>query len=414
MYHTSARVAAALFALGHCLTDFYGNFLPVLLPIIIPQLGLSLTLCGLLVMVMSISCNLMQPVVGYFMDKYNFTRLLVPVLPVGALAMTAIGLIDTKLALFTLVALSGLTSAIYHPLGSTLVMKSTSAENRGSIMSYYIAGGNLGYAIAPLVLVAFIAAAPLEYLPLVAIPALLIAPLYKITGLTSYSTLPDVGSKNNGNDAEATNATANQTSAETTNIAATPAAAPLSLAEMLKNSRVMRLNISMGLRCVTHVAVSTFLPLLLIGEGLSQSASGLLLALFLVGCTAGGLIGGYLGDRYSHKAVIVGALVIGFFPTYYFFTHAGMEPLSLVALFIAGACILAPQPSSVVWTQRLLPANPAMASAMMMGLSFGLGSIGTAITAAAADVIGLPTAILLTSLPLLAAAAISYSVPYQN
>lgn len=408
MHHASARVAAALFALGHCLTDFYGNFLPVLLPIIIPQLGLSLTLCGLLVMVMSISCNLMQPVVGYFMDKYNFTRLLVPVLPVGALAMTAIGLIDTKLALFTLVALSGLTSAIYHPLGSTLVMKSTSAENRGSIMSYYIAGGNLGYAIAPLVLVAFIAAAPLEYLPLVAIPALLIAPLYKITGLTSYSTLPEVGGKN---DAETiTNADANETGENTT----TPAAAPLSLSEMLKNSRVMRLNISMGLRCVTHVAVSTFLPLLLIGEGLSQSASGLLLALFLVGCTAGGLIGGYLGDRYSHKAVIVGALVIGFFPTYYFFTHAGMEPLSLAALFIAGACILAPQPSSVVWTQRLLPANPAMASAMMMGLSFGLGSIGTAITAAAADIIGLPTAILLTSLPLLAAAAISYSVPYQN
>lgn len=47
----------------------------------------------------------------------------------------------------------------------------------------------------------------------------------------------------------------------------------------------------------------------------------------------------------------------------------------------------------------------------MMGFSFGLGSIGTAITAAVADHIGLTTALLLTSLPLLLAAAVSFLTP---
>ena len=37
-------------AAGHLLNDFYYNFLPILLPIIMPKLGLSLTMSGLLIM----------------------------------------------------------------------------------------------------------------------------------------------------------------------------------------------------------------------------------------------------------------------------------------------------------------------------------------------------------------------------
>jgi len=61
-----------------------------------------------------------------------------------------------------------------------------------------------------------------------------------------------------------------------------------------------------------------------------------------------------------------------------------------------------------------MPANAGMASGMMLGLSFGLGSIGTAITAALADYIGLSTALLLTSLPLLLAALFAAATPVQK
>ena len=64
-----------LLAMGHFFNDFYCNFLPILLPILIPKLGLSLTLSGALVMVMSLSANVLQPVFGYFMDKYNFNKI---------------------------------------------------------------------------------------------------------------------------------------------------------------------------------------------------------------------------------------------------------------------------------------------------------------------------------------------------
>ena len=96
MNHIPSRVNVALLSAGHFLNDFYCNFLPILLPVIIPQLGLSLTLSGLLIMVMSITSNLLQPVFGYIMDKHDWRRLLVPVLPFGAICICTIGFLTTK------------------------------------------------------------------------------------------------------------------------------------------------------------------------------------------------------------------------------------------------------------------------------------------------------------------------------
>lgn len=379
------KYAVWMLSAGHLLNDFYYNFVPILLPLIMTRLDISLTLSGILVMVMSIASNLLQPVFGYIYDKHNFSKLLVPIIPFGAICICTIGYISTKVMLFIVIILTGLSVSGWHPLGSTLTVKTTPPEKRASMMSYYIAGGNLGYAVAPLIIVAFLAILPLEDLPLLIIPSLLIAIIYAKSGLTKISTVSDVPQKTS-----------------------------MRLIDMLKNASVLKINLSMGLRCWTHTSISTFLPLLIVTAGHSTFTSGLLLSWFLIGCTVGGLIGGWIGDHFSsHKRVIVWSMLIGFLPTYYFFTHPGTEPLSIIALFIAGACVLAPQPSSIVWTQNMLPANAGMASGMMMGFSFGLGSIGTAITAAVGDHIGLDNALLFTSFTMILGALFAISIPYK-
>ncbi len=131
-----------------------------------------------------------------------------------------------------------------------------------------------------------------------------------------------------------------------------------------------------------------------------------------VGATVGGLIGGYLGDRIAHKRIIVVSLALAIFPTVYFYLHPGTEPLSLVALFLTGALLLAPQPSSLVWAQRAMPGSEGMASGMMLGFSFGLGSLGTAVTAALGDQIGLTPALLISSLTLPIAAICTIFAPF--
>ena len=52
-----------------------------------------------------------------------------------------------------------------------------------------------------------------------------------------------------------------------------------------------------------------------------------------------------------------------------------------------------------------------MASGMMLGMSFGLGSLGVAATAALGDVIGLAPALLVSVLALPLAAILAYITP---
>lgn len=374
-----------LLSTGHFLNDFYCNFLPILLPIIMPKLGISLTVSGLLVMVLSITSNIMQPVFGYVMDRRNLSRILIPVIPFGAICICSIGLISTKFMLFVIIAFTGLSVSAFHPLGSTLVAKTAPSERQGRSMSYYIAGGNLGYALAPIIVIAFLDRFSMTELPWLMVPGFLFAFICLKSGLTDFSTV------------------AEQAKGKV-----------FHLHEVFHNAAILRLNIAMGLRCCTHVSMSTLLPLLLVSHGYSGILSGTLLTFFLVGCTVGGLIGGYLGDRIAHKRIIIVSLALAIFPTVYFYLHPGTEPLSLVALFLTGALLLAPQPSSLVWAQRAMPGSEGMASGMMLGFSFGLGSLGTAITAALGDQIGLTPALLISSLTLPLAAICTIFAPFPQ
>ena len=178
-----------LFSLGHFLNDFYCNFLPVLLPLIMPRMGLSLTLSGLLIMVMSITSNVLQPIFGYWMDRKNMSCLLIPAIPFGAICICSIGYLENTYLLFLLIAMTGLSVSSFHPLGSSLASKTAPAGKLGLSMSFYVAGGNIGFACAPLAIVAFTQKYTLEYLPILIVPSLLLAAVYHFTGLSKTTTL---------------------------------------------------------------------------------------------------------------------------------------------------------------------------------------------------------------------------------
>ena len=109
-------------------------------------------------------------------------------IPFGAICICSIGLITTKTMLFLLIALTGLSVSAFHPLGSTLVARTASIKRQGRSMSYYIAGGNLGYALAPIIIVMYLNAFSLRDLPLLMIPGFLFAFVCLRSGLTQFST----------------------------------------------------------------------------------------------------------------------------------------------------------------------------------------------------------------------------------
>ena len=371
-----------LLAMGHFFNDFYCNFLPILLPILIPKLGLSLTLSGALVMVMSLSANVLQPVFGYFMDKYNFNKIMPLIIPFGAVFICLTNWASNFIVLAVLIGLSGLAVSTFHPMGAGLVSKVAPDGKISTCISIFVAGGSFGFALAPILLVYFMQMYSLDYLPILIIPAIILGVLMYSSGLSKARFVNEQVAKN----------------------------MHFNLAQILQNKPLMLLNISMGLRAWLFTALVTFLPLWAIEKGCDNTLSGWILTIYLCGSVIGGLIGGALND----KKVILWALIFTLIPTMYFLFAQQIDILMYIALFVGGGLVMAANPGAIVWGQDLLPDNPGMASGMMLGLSFGLGGFGTMLTGSLAESYGLTMALALTAILLVISIVLVYLTPEKR
>ena len=375
-----------LLAMGHFFNDFYCNFLPILLPILIPKLGLSLTLSGALVMVMSLSANVLQPVFGYFMDKYNFNKIMPLIIPFGAVFICLTNWASNFIILAVLIGLSGLAVSTFHPMGAGLVSKVAPDGKISTCISIFVAGGSFGFALAPILLVYFMQMYSLDYLPILIIPAIILGVLMYSSGLSKARFVNEQVAKN----------------------------MHFNLAQILQNKPLMLLNISMGLRAWLFTALVTFLPLWAIEKGCDNTLSGWILTIYLCGSVIGGLIGGALNDKIGYKKVILWALIFTLIPTMYFLFAQQIDILMYIALFVGGGLVMAANPGAIVWGQDLLPDNPGMASGMMLGLSFGLGGFGTMLTGSLAESYGLTMALALTAILLVMSIVLVYLTPEKR
>ena len=375
-----------LLAMGHFFNDFYCNFLPILLPILIPKLGLSLTLSGALVMVMSLSANVLQPVFGYFMDKYNFNKIMPLIIPFGAVFICLSNWASNFIILAVLIGLSGLAVSTFHPMGAGLVSKVAPDGKISTCISIFVAGGSFGFALAPILLVYFMQMYSLDYLPILIIPAIILGVLMYSSGLSKARFVNEQVAKN----------------------------MHFNLAQILQNKPLMLLNISMGLRAWLFTALVTFLPLWAIEKGCDNTLSGWILTIYLCGSVIGGLIGGALNDKIGYKKVILWALIFTLIPTMYFLFAQQIDILMYIALFVGGGLVMAANPGAIVWGQDLLPDNPGMASGMMLGLSFGLGGFGTMLTGSLAESYGLTMALALTAILLVISIVLVYLTPEKR
>ena len=375
-----------LLAMGHFFNDFYCNFLPILLPILIPKLGLSLTLSGALVMVMSLSANVLQPVFGYFMDKYNFNKIMPLIIPFGAVFICLTNWASNFIVLAILIGLSGLAVSTFHPMGAGLVSKVAPDGKISTCISIFVAGGSFGFALAPILLVYFMQMYSLDYLPILIIPTIILGILMYSSGLSKARFVNEQVAKN----------------------------MHFNLAQILQNKPLMLLNISMGLRAWLFTALVTFLPLWAIEKGCDNTLSGWILTIYLCGSVIGGLIGGALNDKIGYKKVILWALIFTLIPTMYFLFAQQIDILMYIALFVGGGLVMAANPGAIVWGQDLLPDNPGMASGMMLGLSFGLGGFGTMLTGSLAESYGLTMALALTAILLVISIVLVYLTPEKR
>lgn len=357
----------SLAVISHTVVDASLNTLPVILPLLVERFQLSYAQVGVAAALSNISSSMMQPAFGWVSDRWSTRWLMWVGMAWTAVLMGCVGLVPNYVALLLVTFLTGLGTAAFHPIASMAVTLA-SGPQRGLGMSFFSAGGNLGFAVGPAMAAWLVARFGLEATAAVMVPGLLMAAVVYVWRDT-FDAQPS-----------------------TRNSAATALHAPIPW------GRLTMLCAVITLRSWGYSGLITFIPLLLHEQGISLQMAGWLLFVFLFFGALGGLMGGHLSDRVGRQAVIATSLLI--FPVVMAMALVLSGPLQWVFLAVAGAALLASFSVTVVFAQELLPRRLGLASGLTLGLAFGAGGVGVGLSGFLADTLGLHTSVwILLALP---------------
>ena len=156
-----------LVALGHFAHDVFTAFYGVLLPILAPALGLNRTTAGLVTFARHLPA-LLNPVLGYAADRISVRWFVILAPGLTATGMTWLGWVPNTSTLALLLFLVGVSTAMFHAPAPALVAQ-ISHPYTGRGMSFFMAAGELGRAIGPVLAVWAVTVLTLERLPTLAL-----------------------------------------------------------------------------------------------------------------------------------------------------------------------------------------------------------------------------------------------------
>ena len=362
---------------GHLATDFANGALPALLPFLVHRFDLTYTLAAVVMLAWAISSSVVQPLFGLWSDRRGALWLLPTGLAAGGIGIGLAAAAPAYWLVLLFVVVSGLGTAAYHPEGSKFAAYA-SGNRRASGMSLFSIGGNLGYALGPVVATALIVQLGLEGGLLLAVPCLLVAAaLFRLMPFLQRFA-PEAGSRPGWTGEDR------------------PRALGLLLAVI-------------ALRNVGWFSLVTFVPLYEVALGHSESHGNRLLSLMLLSGGVGTLAAGPLADRVGRRPVLIGSLVATGPLTLAYLLVGGA--VGAVALALVGACVIGSFGVTMVIGQEYLPHRIGMASGLTVGFGIGLGGVGAVVVGTLADRIDLDSALYLAAAMPVAALALAVFLP---
>jgi FSR family fosmidomycin resistance protein-like MFS transporter len=356
----------------HVVVDAYNNIYAPLLPLLIPQLGLSLKAAGVIAMCFQMANSVSQLAFGALADRWR-PRVLAVVF------MSLIGLAVSPFTLGLILVVGGLGGAAFHPPAAALVYK-LADHRKGLAMSTHLSGGSLGFAAAPLLFAPFIASVGLKWSPLVMIPGL----------LALAWTLQHVPAMSKP-----------QAHERSTLKSLRPAAGPLTL-----------LYFTIVLRTATTYGFMTFTPTLLTQQGYSIGAASMAVSLYLFASGIGGFLGGPLADRVGARRVIVWSLIAA---VPFMAAAPHLPPVGFTAMLAIGGLLLqSTLPISVTLAQTFVKGGAATVSSLMMGFAWGMGSLTVPLVGMGADRFGIRETLAVVAFIPLLAAVLAWQLPERG
>ncbi|KQC03794.1 MAG: MFS transporter [Methanoculleus sp. SDB] len=376
---TSLRPILGL-SFAHLVTDLYTPVIPAILPLLILQNGFSYVMAGLFITVFQLTSSFVQPLTGWLYDTRGTAVNVSVSILLSAVCISSIGLLSDYRAILLCAALGGLGHALFHPAALGTVSKLVEDQSRGRLTSYFVVGGNFGFAVGPVVAGALVGLFGLQGICLLVIPGLITAAALRLF-------LP-----------QPTWTPRDETGAGSV------------LKSSSVRSAIVLVVAGSAFRSWAIFGSIAFLPTLLIARDMTLIAANTLVSLMLLAGVFGQLFGGTVSDRYGRKEYTLFGLVASAPFFLIFLQSSGL--ISYIALLLFGFFLWSTFSVTLAMAHELVPGNSGLISGLMLGFAVGTGGAGVAVTGLLADTLGLEQGFTLLILPVAAAFLIFLLAPY--
>jgi FSR family fosmidomycin resistance protein-like MFS transporter len=349
-----------LLSLGHACVDLYQGAVAALVPYFVAERAYTYAAASGVVLAASLLSSLVQPLFGALTDRWALPWLLPLSTLTGGAGVALSGVTDSYALTLAAVALGGVGVAAYHPEAA----RAARAAARGSntAMGWFSLGGNAGFALAPPLVWAVVAAGGLGASPLLAVPAAAGAVL-------CAAAVRSAGAVRAADGRTATAAGSDDWAS------------------------FLRLTGAVICRSVVFVGLSTFVSLY-VRERTGGGAAAGTAALFVLylGGAVGTVAGGRLADRYGRLRVVRRSYVLTVLAVAGLVLVPGPAVYVFVALTSAGLYV--PFSLHITLGQDFLPRRVGTASGVTLGLTVSVGGLAAPALGALADATSLRAALL--------------------
>jgi len=357
---TAVAVLAAI-SVCHMLNDVIQSLIMAIYPMLKENLALNFHQIGLITFTFQFTASVLQPVVGYFTDRYPTPYSLVIGMGSSLVGLILIAFATSYLFVLAAAALIGMGSSVFHP-ESSRVARLASGGRHGLAQSVFQVGGNFGTALGPLFAAFIVLPYGQHTIIWFSLVALIGMVLLAIIG-TWYGKTLKLKRVSMAEEREA-------------------------MAKATHGKVARSIAILMALTFSKHfylVSITSFYIFYLIHTfGISVQNAQLHLFLFLAAVAAGTVIGGPIGDRIGSRRVIWWS-ILGVLPFTLALPYVGLF-WSAVLSVIIGLILASAFPAILVYAQALIPGRVGMVAGLFFGLAFGIAGIGAAVLGWLADV----------------------------
>ncbi|GAA3820728.1 MFS transporter [Sphaerisporangium flaviroseum] len=350
-----------LLSVGHACVDVYQGAVASLVPFFVSERAYTYAAASGIVLAASLMSSVVQPLFGALTDKWAMPWLLPVSTMVSGAGVALAGVGGSYALTLVAVAVSGIGIAAYHPQAARVARNASRGSH--TAMGWFSLGGNLGFAVAPLMVSPVIATGGLPASPLLIVPA--------VAGVALCSA------------------------------ALRGVKAPAAVTAAARASRAIggddwasfvKLSGAIVCRSIVFVGLSAFISLYAsrrTGAG-DFSGTAALFVLYLGGAV-GTVAGGKLATRHGRIPVVQWSYALTILAV------AGVVfvpgPLLYVFVALTSAGLYVPFSLHITLGQDYLPQRVATASGVTLGLAVSAGGIVSPLIGAVADATSLQTAL---------------------